>query len=323
MKYSCVFASLLLFLLIGPPIVNGTEEEPPSLTGRIGIGAMFINSGNNLNPKGSDKNIDDLDSAANKKLTIIPLIVPSLTYAVKDSGGLKFYFDTRPPIDEVGGFAINTGGSYPTKIGIIDTSLYFTPFSEAYKNPYETGVDRASTSTSKYGIKVALNKIMGSNFRINTVYMKDDVDEDVIGDLVPELNRDGNIFVLNANYSFYPSRALELRPRISYSRGQYDGDSNSFNKFKADVELRYRVGRIMMIPRISYAYSEYDETNPIFNETRDNHNYNINILASYMAPFGMRDWAVQYLLGYGKGDSNLTFYDTESITFGAFLTYIY
>lgn len=315
--------TLLLCVLTTASLAYSTEEESSHFTGRVGIGGMFINSGNNLNPDGSKAHIDNLNTSAKKELTTIPLIVPTLSYAVKDSGGLIFYFNTRPPIDEVGAFAINTGGSYPTQIGIVDTSLYFTPFSEAYKNPYETGVDRNSTSTSKYGIKIALNKIMGSNLRINTVYMKDDVDDDVIGELTPELSRDGNVFVLNTNYSFYLSRTLELRPRLGYTRGKYDGNSNSFNKYKADLELRYQVGRIMMIPRISYAYSEHDALNPIFNETNNTHSYSIKLIMSYMAPFGMKDWAAQCLLRYSKGDSNITFYDTEAMTLGTFLTYIF
>lgn len=322
MKYHFVYTILLCSLFsTGVSTVFGAEDETDNFEGRVGLGIIFINSGNNLNPSGSKKYISDLNSAADKESSILPIILPSVTYTVKNSGGLKFYFDTEPPIDEAGGFGINFGGSYPTKIGIVDTSLFFTPFEEAWKNPYATGVNRETTSTSKYGVKIALNRIMGTGLRVNTVFMNDDVTDDLIGEIMPEMGRDGSVYALNANYSFYISETLEVRPRISVRKGEYDGSSNSFTKYKVDLEARYKSDRLMIIPRIFYSSSEYDEMNPIFDKTRKDDGYGANVMINYMAPFGLRDWSVLGLIGFSKGDSNITFYDTESLSIGAGISY--
>lgn len=298
------------------------EQESEAFTGRVGIGAMVIHSGNNLNPSGSDKTIDDLDSAADKETSFLPLIVPSLAYNTKSVPGLKFYFDTTPPIDEVGGFAFNIGSSHRVEgMGIFDASLYFTPFVEAYENPYETGVTRKSTDTSKYGVKLAWNRIMGSNFRVNAIFMRDDVDEDIIGQTTPDLERDGNLYAFNVNYSFYPSEALEIRPRLGIRIGDYTGESNSFLKYKADLEARYRLEKWMFNARVFYSYSEYDKIHPIFEKTRDENGYGASLLTNYFAPFGYRKWSTQLLLSYSRGDNNIDFYDTEGMTVGAFATY--
>ncbi len=311
-----------LFLGCTLMMAGASAEEINKLDASVGLGMIVINSGNNLNTKGSNEYLTDLDSAADKESYVIPLILPSITYDVGETGGLKLYLDTKPPIDEVGGFAINIGGNYLYEdIGILDVNVFFSPFEEAWENPYVVGVSRTTTSTAKYGAKVAFNRIFGTGLRTNFVYMNDDVDRDVIGDLIPELGRDGEVYALNVNYSFFPSKRLEIRPRAGIRKGFYDGDSNSFTKYKIDLEARYRRGKLMIIPRIFYSSSEYDEVNPIFNETREDDGYGVSVKGNYIAPFNWEDWSVQGLINYSIGESNITFYDTEGISAGLFMSY--
>ena len=312
------FVGLVLFFVSVPAFSDDTN----TFTGRIGIGFMVIDSGNNLNPNSSEKRIDNLDSAADRKTTALPMLLPAITWDVGEPDNVKLYFGTEPPLDEAGGFVLNFGGTYRYQdVGIIDASVFFTPMEETWENPYETGVKREKTSTSKYGLKIALNRIMGTGLRMNVVYMHDDVDDDLIGALMTDMEREGAVYALNVNYSFNLSETLELRPRLSIRKGDYEGDSNSFMKYKADLELRYMTGRLMVVPRIFYSHSDYDKVNPVFNETRENDSYGANVMASYMAPFGAEDWSLQALVGYSKGDSNIDFYDTEGLSLGMFASY--
>lgn len=312
----------MLFLGCTLMTAGASAEEVDKFEASVGLGVIVINSGNNLNTKGSNEYLTDLDSAAGKESYVIPLIMPNATYDIGKKGGLKLYLDTKPPIDEVGGFAINIGGNYLYEgIGTLDVNAFFTPFEEAWENPYAVGVSRTTTSTAKYGAKVAFNRILGTGLRVNFVYMNDDVDTDVIGDLIPELGRDGEVYALNANYSFFPSKKLEIRPRAGVRKGYYDGDSNSFTKYKIDLEARYRRGKLMIMPRIFYSSSEYDEVNPIFNKIREDDGYGVSVKGNYIAPFNWEDWSVQGLINYSKGESNITFYDTEGISVGLFMSY--
>ncbi len=314
-------ATTIVALLVAMPGFV-TAEENDTWSGRIGVGAIVIDSGNNLNPSGSKERLENLDSAADQESTVLPVILPEITWDAGEPQGLKLYLTTDPPIDEVGSFAFSLGGSYRLgKAGIFDTAAFFAPFEEAWENPYATGVDREETGTSKYGLRFGLNRIMGTGLRAEIVYLNDEVEDDVIGELMPELARDGSVYSLNINYSYYVGKNLELRPRVSIRKGEYDGDANSFMKYKFDFEARYRTGRWLLIPRIYYSHSDFDESNPIFDETRENDSYGISLVTTYMAPFDMKKWSVTGVASASQGDSNIDFYDTESLSFVGLMNY--
>ncbi len=324
MKNGWIYSMLMcvFFFALSMPVSAAETAESNRLEATVGLGVMYIDSGNNLNPKGSKSYLGDLHSAPDKESITVPFILPDITYDVGDKDGVKLYFNTEPPTDEAGGMVLNFGGSSSIdRIGIIDINVFFTPFEEVWKNPYITGVKRQETSTSKYGTKIAFNRILGTGLRVNIVYFNDDVDEDMIGELLPELSRDGAVYALNSSYSFNISETFELRPRVSIRKGEYDGNSNSFTKFKMDLEARYTIERLSLIPRIYYSNSEYDEINPIFNKTRGDDGYGISLMANYMSPFGWENWSTQVLAGYSRGDSNIAFYDTEATNLGVLLTY--
>ena len=307
-------------ILLSTSICAAEEHDP--ITGTIGIGGIVIDSGNNLNPNSSAKRLDNLNSGADRETKFIPIILPRITWDAGEAQGIKLYLTADPPIEEVGGFALNLGMTYQTaEMGIIDTSIYFTPFEEAWKNPYVTGVDREETDTTKYGFKIGLNRIMGSGFRVQFVYLNDDVDDDVIGALTPELARDGSVYAINVNYSHYVSENLEIRPRFSFRKGDYDGDANSYNKFKFDLEARYRHAKWLVVPRLTYSYSDYDAEDPIFGDTRDVNTFGVSLMTTYMKPFDWEDWSVTALISARTGNANIDFYDTESFSVGASLNY--
>ncbi len=299
-----------------------SAEVTDTLRGRIGTGAIIIDSGNNLNPSGSKKRLDNLDSSADRETTVLPIVIPAVTWDVGASEGMKLYLTTDPPIEEVGGFVFNVGASYGLgKAGILDTSAFFTPFEEAWGNPYVTGVDRKETDTTKYGFNVGLNRIMGTGFQAQFVYLNDDVDEDGIGELIPELARDGSVYSLNINHSSSVGKNLVLRPQVSIRKGDYDGEANSFMKYKIDLEARYMTGKWLIVPRVSFSHSDFDEKNPIFDKTRENDSYGLSLMTTYIAPFNFEKWSITGLASVSQGDSNIDFYDTESLTFAGFLNY--
>jgi hypothetical protein len=89
----------------------------------------------------------------------------------------------------------------------------------------------------------------------------------------------------NLNYSYYVGKNLELRPRVSLRYGDYDGEANSFMKYKIDLEARYLTGQWIIVPRVYFSHSDFEETNPIFDKTRDNDSCGISLMTTYMAPF--------------------------------------
>ena len=312
----------IVALLSMTATVQASTNNTDAWSGSTGIGAIIIGSGNNLNPEGSKKRLDTLDSAAEPETSVLPVFLPEVTWDAGQPEGFKFYLTTDPPIDEVGGFALSIGSTYQLDtIGTLNTAVFFTPFEKAWKDPYIIGVDREETDTTKLGLRIGMNRIMGTGLRAQFVYLNDDVDDDVISALTPELARDGSVYSLNLNYSYCVSSNLELRPRFSVRKGDYDGEANSFMKYKVDFEARYTTGQWMIVPRVFYSHSDYDEINPIFNETRENNSYGASLMTTYVAPFGWENWSATCLLATSVGDSNIDFYDTEATTIGAVLSY--
>jgi len=87
-----------IILMTAPGLASA--EITDSLSGTIGLGAIVIDSGNNLNPYGSKKRLDNLDSAADRETMLLPGILPEVTWDVGEPEGMKFYLTTDPPIDD-------------------------------------------------------------------------------------------------------------------------------------------------------------------------------------------------------------------------------
>ncbi len=304
------------------PHISATEAEPEKFEGTVGIGLIFVDKSDNLNPDGSKKRIAGLDREADEETSALLFLMPDLRYDIGAPEGGKLYLNTRPPIDEAGGFAINFGAVKPiADVGTLDAGVFLTAFDRVYKNPYLTEVDRESTSSVRFGAKAGLNGMFGTGWSLNAVYMYHDIDDDLIGRLEPNLARDGAVYAIVTSYELYSSPNWGLQPRFTVSKGDYDGESNSYVKGRIELEGRYSGERLTLLPQLSYSHAAYDEIDPIFDKTRKNDGYGATLILSYASPFGLENWALQGLAGYSRGESNIAFYDTEALAAGIFMTY--
>lgn len=320
-----ITATTLVFISIASQVnAHGDNDEQGGFRGSVAGGVMWIDSANSLNPEHSDKRINSLESSPEKKSEIVPILLPELSYSFGSNYNQGVYLNTTPPIDEAGRFSILGGYSYKLKgIGVVDVNGFLNPFETAWEDPYLVGVDRKETDVMKYGVKLAFNRILDTGLWVNLVYMNDDVDNDALGLRIPELNRDGYIVAFNTNYSFYISDNLEIRPRLSYRKGEYDGESNSFSKFKADLEVRYTLRKWDFVPRVYASFSDYDSMNPVFHKTQDDEGYGASLLVGYREPFGFENYRVLGRIEAGKSDSNINFFDTESFSLGFAVQYTF
>lgn len=320
---AAAYLTATILLPIDCSATDATARPPQkNYEARIDLGLMYLYSSNNLNPEASSKYISSLDTSAENQSTFRAIPVPTLSYTFEQFDNTKIFLNSRPPIDEAGSFALGFGVSKPIEdVGTPELIIFFTPFVEVWENPYLVNEKREETSTSRYGAFFRMRDMFDTKFGLDLVYLNDDVDDDLIGLLEPDLQRDGNVYAIDTSYSFSPSRAMQIRPILGMRVGEYDGDANSFIKYKVQLEARYRLGKTMVMPKLSYNYSDYNAEDPIFHKTRSENGYGAHLMISHFAPFGYRDWAIQMLLGYKVGDSNIDFYDTEGFTSGIFLSY--
>ena len=87
MKEKLISVVALLFMT-APGLASA--EITDSFNGSIGLGAIVIDSGNNLNPEGSKKRLDNLSSAADPVTTFLPAILPEVTGMPGNQKGLGF-----------------------------------------------------------------------------------------------------------------------------------------------------------------------------------------------------------------------------------------
>ena len=312
----------LIHLGFCPQMSAATEEDKGKIEGTVGIGMIFVTASDNLDTKASKKWSEGLDREADRQTYAIPFVMPDLRYDIGAPAGAKLYLNTKPPIDDVGGFAINFGVTQPLAgIGTADIGVFLTPFERVWKDPYLTEVGREATSSAKFGAKAGLAKLFDTDLGLCAVYMNHQVDDDVIGRLQPDLARDGAVYALVAEYELLASRTWGLQPRLTASKGEYDGESNSFVKGRIELEGRYSRERLTLLPQVFYSHATYDKIDPIFSETRQNDGYGAMLIVSYAAPFQLERWALQGLAGYSRGESNITFYDTEAMSAGILMTY--
>ncbi len=309
--------AVLCFLLL--PLTGSADA---AFNGDISLGVIAIDSGNNLNPSSSKRIIADLDTAADRELSTLPVLLPNLSYSPDTASNVNYFLSTRPPVEEVGGFALGLGVGFSfDQVADIDVAILLAPFGEVWENPYLVGTPRDDTDNSKYGVYTTFDKIFATGLEITLAYYHDDVDNDEIGDLFAELERDGQAFIGIAGYSFRLAESLALTPKFQYIYGDYDGDASTYDRYTFKLGGRYSYGLWSIMPEISYGHTEYDETHPIFGKTRDEDKISFDIIVQYREPFGYENFAVSALAGYSEGDANIEFFDTESMRLGVVLVY--
>ncbi len=312
----------LLPSLLFPATSFGQDSPTGDLSTELTVGIFFIDSGNNLSPKGSKPYLSSLDDAPKRELTVIPALVPELTYRFGDDKRFAWYLNSRSPMDEAGSFALSTGmnSKLPT-IATFDFGLFYVPFAEVWKNPYLVNEGREETDVFTWGGQFTAGRIFDSPLELQLAALSEDVEDDDLAKLFPQLGRDGEIYHISTSYGFFTKSAFPLTPKLSFRKGEYDGDSSSFSKVKAEISGRYLAGRLFLMPTVFYSYKEYDEKDPIFDATREENGFGINLIAKYNGLFNSENLGLMALTGYSRGEANEDFYSTESLICGLGLSY--
>lgn len=315
-------SALLIYLGCCLPVLGAADEERNRLSGTVGIGMIVVDGSDNLDPQVSNKRLEGLDREADGETFVLPVLMPDLVYDIGGADGTKLYLNGKAPIEEAGGFAMSLGATHAfTQAGTTDFAIFLTPFDRVYKNPYLTETIRESTSSARFGAKAGLDGMFGTGLSLSAVYMSHDVDEDVIGQLEPDLARDGAVYALVVGYELVATPTWGLQPRLTVSKGDYDGESNSYARGRIELAGRWSRERLTLLPQVFYSHAVHDRIDPVFAETRRTDNYGAMLIASYAQPFGLENWALQGLAGYARGESNITFYDTEAMSAAVFMSY--
>jgi hypothetical protein len=314
--------STLIPALLSPTLCLSSDEVKNGFSGEISSGLIFISNANNLNPSGSKKVLSTLGSSPERQLSTIPILLPEMTYRFGGASQFAWYFNTAAPIEEAGEFALSSGFAYHRPgLAYFETGLFFVPFAEVWENPYLLNQTRRETDVTTWGAQFAINRLFDSELRLKFAYLSEDVDNDSLATLFPDLARDGEIYGLSVSYELFSGSNFPVRPRMSLNKGEYDGESSSFVKVKTEISGVYTAGRYSLMPSLYYSYREHDDQDPVFRATRSENGYGANLAVKYDGLFGIESVALLALVGYSRGEASESFYDTESLVCGLGLTY--
>lgn len=308
--------SLLCFLL-HPCMVNSAETHQNSFE----MGGIYMRQANNYSTDSSAR-INDLNTAAPTKSTTRPFALINLSTGYGENNRLYLKTD----IEQMEDTNIYAGTQIPltNRGNRLDIAVFTSPFfGEVWKNPYKTGSDREETDVIKYGIKIALSDVLNTSLNVSFKATVVDVDDDEIGRIYSNLRRDGSMYAVKGEYRFSLTSNLFLIPSLDLTRGDFDGQSNSFYRYGAGIKFIYTQGNITLVPMIRYAFTNYDETHPIFDKKREDSQYLAALMATYSEPFGFHNFFIRIIGGYGTTDSNITFCDATGKFIGLTVGYAF
>ncbi|MGA1794215.1 MAG: DUF2860 family protein [bacterium] len=294
---------LILILIHGIAYTAGAKENS------IELGALYFQQSNHLSTWDSYKRLDRLSVSPGTHSRGLPFALLDLKFRENDQNA--FYLKT--PKDQLSHYSIAVGMEHVIKgkKGILDLSLFYAPFLETWKNPYETVIPREKTNLYTVGAKLGLNKILDTALDLNMRAVSIDVREDHIGDSYADLKRDGWMYALSAGYTLSPQPYLHIKPEIGVEWGNMNGKSNAYHEYQASLGLMYRIRKCMLMPTLSYSQNRYQALHPIFSTLRKEKGFRAILVTVWAKPFDLEDYFVTALLAYGQADANISFFDHE------------
>jgi hypothetical protein len=160
---------------------------------------------------------------------------------------------------------------------------------EVWENPYLTGVDRDETDAESFGFGLGWDGVMGTGLSVFANRMEVDVDRDRIGEIDPDLRRDGADTTIGIRYPWNLGAGGVLSGGIRYILIDRDGDANSGHGYAAELNHMLEWDRFSFATGLELVAREFDETHPVFNEKREEAEFTISETVSFAEPFGLKN----------------------------------
>ncbi|WP_064603347.1 DUF2860 domain-containing protein [Photobacterium sp. J15] len=203
--------------------------------------------------------------------------------------------------------------------GLVETSTW--------EDPYITGEARKETDSKIRGFRLQYDRILGSNFSAEIAGGKQELDSEKSGHrslTTPEqalLQREADILFTQLSYFKSVNQRLLLRGAVNYSRINADGDAMANDIYGAEIGFIQFLPSSSLALTFSYDRAEFDAANPVFDQKQKDNRWGVFLAYEYQEPFGWENWGVVSLAGYNQSNSNINFYDEDSLLLSAGLNY--
>jgi hypothetical protein len=202
----------------------------------------------------------------------------------------------------------------------MEVSYVFTGIpTEVWKDPYVVGQGREKTDRNSAGLRLAYDKILGSEFQLQFTWQNIDLDDEQSGltqldlplDSARLLDREGNSYQFEVLYPFRLAGGRHiLAPAFQYTRFDLDGDAMANDSYQGKLTYAYRGEVFSVAANLVLGYSDYDKTNPIYFKQRDDVVYGGSISLFYHNLFNIKKLSLVGTVAGFESNANIDFYDT-------------
>ncbi|MCW8327783.1 DUF2860 domain-containing protein [Photobacterium sp. SDRW27] len=313
-------------------VVSSTAQAAPNIGWTPGLGgdiSLLTGYTKTSSQFNTDNDVTtDLNKSGDSESKFIASPLGTISYT-SDQADKQIYFGTSRSDVALGRFHVELGyrQRLPEK-GML--SISYVPglmSSSTWEDPLAVNQKREETDSKIKGLRLQYDRILGSNFSIELSGGKLDIEDEKSGQqqFTPEdqalLKREGNILFSQLSYFKPINRDQILRSAISYTRLNADGGAMANDTYGAELGVIQRLPSSSLALTLSYDIAEFDETNPVFDQRQKDNRWGVFLAYEYRKPFGWENWGLVSLAGYNESNSNINFYDEDSLLISAGINY--
>jgi len=306
------------------------QEPMPTesgFSGYIEILGAYISTNSQLNTDSGNKKTNSLDSSGDRIGKFRPLPIGLIRYTLAEKR-TQLYIGVLPENVVQGQFQIEVGARHVLKngTGLRASVIPVTPLEqETWEDPFVVGQNRDRTDIDSYGVKLAAEHILGSGLTLKYGWARQTINNEksgafllsqpnsflTAGDL-NDLDRDTHFQRLTTQYAFSVGRRMRLMPILRYTRGDAEGDANSFHALRPELSFIYFGSQLQASVNVSAKGEWYDGRRPVFDKKRRAFAPGVFAILGYKNPWGFKKFRIDWFNAFFKSNSNIDFYDSSN-----------
>jgi hypothetical protein len=326
------------FLTVGLAVSQEPPSQPAGVSGYIEILGACISTNSQLNTDGDNRKTDSLETSGERVTKFRPLPLGLIRYNFADKRN-QLFLGVLPENVAQGQFQIEAGVRHLLLdgTGLRASLIPWTPIAqETWKDPFIVGQNRRRTDINSFGVKLAAENIMGSGLNLKYGWAHQTIDDEKSGSFLlsqpdsplspgdlDDLDRDAHFHRITAEYSFQMAPRISLKPHLRYTRGDAEGNANSYHALNPQLSFLYFGRQLQTSINVSVAAEWYDKTHPVFGKTRRDINPGLFAIIGYKDPLGFKNFRIEWFNALFKTSSNIDFYESSNFITAIGVGYIF
>jgi hypothetical protein len=302
-------ASLILFIAvytlitIGPPFAQEPLSKSSGFSGYLEILGAYISTNSQLNTDNDNRRTDSLDDSGERVNNFRPLPLGLIRYTFAEQR-TQLFMGVLPENVAQGQFFVEAGVRHilSNGTGLRASIIPVTPIEQkTWEDPFVIGQNRRRTDIDSYGFKLAAETILGTGLTLRYGWVRQTIDDENSGtfllsqpdtflrpDDLDDLDRDADFHRLTTQYSIPISLRMRLTPLLRYTRGDAEGDANSFHALTPELSFVYFGNQLQASITVSINAELYDSKHPIFDKKRREFSPRLFAILGHRNPFGLK-----------------------------------